>query len=242
MPIQVRGVLVHARSGTELSRVRTEFRLRLPSLSTKAHSSRGADVVMQSSAVVGTFDRASQTNPIPSVSGDTRLPRRSIGTKSQSPYRKRLAQEPHRRYAAKPLILQGPNLRSFPPKNNRFWANSRRTVKTRLDATRYDSKNSQANAGEWKTFGLGRPRRQVSRASGMLFEITPTTEAACSQRAWTQQRRIWRAHVRAIPHSSISSRPGRGYGCEGRRSQMAGSSVPRTQQQKPCRPRSLARL
>ena len=30
MPIQVRGVLVHAISGTELSRVRTEFRLRLP--------------------------------------------------------------------------------------------------------------------------------------------------------------------------------------------------------------------
>jgi len=29
MPIQVRGVLVHAMSGTELSRVRTEFRLRL---------------------------------------------------------------------------------------------------------------------------------------------------------------------------------------------------------------------
>jgi hypothetical protein len=30
MPIQVRGVLVHAMSSTELSRVRTEFRLRLP--------------------------------------------------------------------------------------------------------------------------------------------------------------------------------------------------------------------
>jgi hypothetical protein len=30
MPIQVRGVLVQAMSGTELSRVRTEFRLRLP--------------------------------------------------------------------------------------------------------------------------------------------------------------------------------------------------------------------
>jgi hypothetical protein len=30
MPIQVRGVLMHAMSGTELSRVRTEFRLRLP--------------------------------------------------------------------------------------------------------------------------------------------------------------------------------------------------------------------
>ena len=30
MPIQVDGVLLHAISGTELSRVRTEFRLRLP--------------------------------------------------------------------------------------------------------------------------------------------------------------------------------------------------------------------
>jgi hypothetical protein len=30
MPVQVRGVLMHAMSGTELSRVRTEFRLRLP--------------------------------------------------------------------------------------------------------------------------------------------------------------------------------------------------------------------
>jgi hypothetical protein len=30
MPIQVRGVLVQAMSGAELSRVRTEFRLRLP--------------------------------------------------------------------------------------------------------------------------------------------------------------------------------------------------------------------
>jgi hypothetical protein len=30
MPVQVYGVLVHAMSGTELSRVRTEFRLRLP--------------------------------------------------------------------------------------------------------------------------------------------------------------------------------------------------------------------
>jgi hypothetical protein len=30
MPIQVRGVLVRAMSGTELSRVRTEFRLRRP--------------------------------------------------------------------------------------------------------------------------------------------------------------------------------------------------------------------
>jgi hypothetical protein len=51
MPIQVRGVLVHAMSGTELSRVRTEFRLRLPEPINKSPlESRGADIVMQSSA------------------------------------------------------------------------------------------------------------------------------------------------------------------------------------------------
>jgi hypothetical protein len=50
MPIQVRGVLVHARSGTELSRVRTEFRLRLPEPSNKSPlESSGADIAMQSS-------------------------------------------------------------------------------------------------------------------------------------------------------------------------------------------------
>jgi hypothetical protein len=53
MPIQVRGVLVHAMSGTELSRVRTEFRLRLPEPSNKSPlESRGADIVMQSSRVL----------------------------------------------------------------------------------------------------------------------------------------------------------------------------------------------
>jgi len=36
MLIQVRGVLVRARSGTEPSRVRTEFRLRLPEPSNKS--------------------------------------------------------------------------------------------------------------------------------------------------------------------------------------------------------------
>ncbi len=36
MPIQVRGVLVHAMSGTELSRVRTEFQLRLPEPNNKS--------------------------------------------------------------------------------------------------------------------------------------------------------------------------------------------------------------
>jgi hypothetical protein len=46
VPIQVHGVFVHATSGTELSRVRTEFRSVFPSLSTKAHSSRGSDIVI----------------------------------------------------------------------------------------------------------------------------------------------------------------------------------------------------
>jgi hypothetical protein len=42
MLIQVRGVLVHAMSGTELSRVRTEFRLRLPETINKSRlESRG---------------------------------------------------------------------------------------------------------------------------------------------------------------------------------------------------------
>jgi hypothetical protein len=51
MPIQMRGVLVHAMSGTELSRVRTEFRLRLPEPINKSSlESSGADIVMQSSA------------------------------------------------------------------------------------------------------------------------------------------------------------------------------------------------
>jgi hypothetical protein len=36
MPIQVHGVLVHAMSGSELSRVRTEFRLRLPEPTNKS--------------------------------------------------------------------------------------------------------------------------------------------------------------------------------------------------------------
>jgi hypothetical protein len=40
MPYQVNGSLVHAMSGNELSRVRTEVRLRPPSLSTNAYSSR----------------------------------------------------------------------------------------------------------------------------------------------------------------------------------------------------------
>jgi hypothetical protein len=50
MLIQVRGVLVHAMSGTELSRVRTEFRPRLPEpINQSPLDSRGADIVLQSS-------------------------------------------------------------------------------------------------------------------------------------------------------------------------------------------------
>jgi hypothetical protein len=48
MPIQVHRVLVRAMSGTELSRVRTEFRLRLPEPINKSPLElRGADIVMQ---------------------------------------------------------------------------------------------------------------------------------------------------------------------------------------------------
>src|SRR5580658_145897 len=49
MPIQVDGVLLHAMSGTELSRVRSEFRLRLLEPINKSPlESSGAGVVMQS--------------------------------------------------------------------------------------------------------------------------------------------------------------------------------------------------
>ena len=42
MPIQVDGVLLHAMPGTELSRVRTEFRLRLlDPINKSPHESRG---------------------------------------------------------------------------------------------------------------------------------------------------------------------------------------------------------
>jgi hypothetical protein len=47
--MQVRGVLLHAMSGAELSRVRTEFRLRLPEPINKSPlASSGADIVTQS--------------------------------------------------------------------------------------------------------------------------------------------------------------------------------------------------
>jgi hypothetical protein len=63
MPIQVRGVLVHAMSGTELSRVRTEFRLRLPEPSNKSPlESRGADIVMQSTGMARSHRSASATD------------------------------------------------------------------------------------------------------------------------------------------------------------------------------------
>jgi len=53
MLIQVRGVSVHAMSGIELSRVRTEFRLRLPEpINKRPLESSGADIVMQSNAVL----------------------------------------------------------------------------------------------------------------------------------------------------------------------------------------------
>ena len=53
MPTQVDGALMHAMSGNELSRVRTEFRLR-PSRAYQLMPTRveGADIVMQSSGVL----------------------------------------------------------------------------------------------------------------------------------------------------------------------------------------------
>jgi hypothetical protein len=51
MPYQVHGALLHAMSGTELSRVRTELRLRPPEpINQSLLVSRWADIVMQSSA------------------------------------------------------------------------------------------------------------------------------------------------------------------------------------------------
>ena len=58
MPHQVDGALLHAMSGTELSRVRTELRLPPPEPNNqRLLASRGADIVMQSSPV-----------PVPQVS------------------------------------------------------------------------------------------------------------------------------------------------------------------------------
>jgi hypothetical protein len=52
MPYQVHDAVLHAISGTELSRVRTEFRLRpLEPISQRLLASREADIVMQSSEV-----------------------------------------------------------------------------------------------------------------------------------------------------------------------------------------------
>ena len=51
MPYQVDDALLHAMSGTELSRVRTELRLLPPEPNNqRLLASRGADIVMQSSA------------------------------------------------------------------------------------------------------------------------------------------------------------------------------------------------
>ena len=51
MPHQVDDALLHAMSGTELSRVRTELRLLPPEpINQSPLESRGADIVMQSSA------------------------------------------------------------------------------------------------------------------------------------------------------------------------------------------------
>jgi hypothetical protein len=70
MPIQVRGVSVHAMPSIELSRVRTEFRLRFPEPINKSPlESSGADIVMQSSArslprspLVGSYGRSQVTD------------------------------------------------------------------------------------------------------------------------------------------------------------------------------------
>ncbi len=50
MPYQVDDALLHAMSGTELSRVRTELRLLPEPNNQRLLMSRGADIVMQSSA------------------------------------------------------------------------------------------------------------------------------------------------------------------------------------------------
>jgi hypothetical protein len=46
MPHQVDGVLLHAMSGTELSRVRTEFRLCPPGPINQSNSSRGGPTLL----------------------------------------------------------------------------------------------------------------------------------------------------------------------------------------------------
>ena len=52
MPFQVDGAILHAMSGTELSRVRTELRLLLHEhINQRLLASRAADIVMQSSEI-----------------------------------------------------------------------------------------------------------------------------------------------------------------------------------------------
>jgi hypothetical protein len=58
MPYQVDDALLHAMSGTELSRVRTELRLLPPEPNNqRLLTSRGADIVMQSSPIKGNVKR-----------------------------------------------------------------------------------------------------------------------------------------------------------------------------------------
>src|SRR5271154_6204830 len=65
MPIPVRGVLVQAMPGTELSRVRTEFRLRLPETINKSPLESTADIVMQSSGLGSEWSRGQSNLRIP---------------------------------------------------------------------------------------------------------------------------------------------------------------------------------
>jgi hypothetical protein len=58
MPYQVPDAVLHAMSGTELSRVRTELRLLPPEpISQRLLESRGADIVMQSSGISQTTQK-----------------------------------------------------------------------------------------------------------------------------------------------------------------------------------------
>jgi hypothetical protein len=77
MPYQVDDALLHAMSGTELSRVRTELRLLPPETNNQGLlASRGADIVMQSSNSRGTTAStdaiAARTRPRAGVRGGPR--------------------------------------------------------------------------------------------------------------------------------------------------------------------------
>jgi hypothetical protein len=62
MPNQVRGVLVHAMSGTELSRVRTEFRLRLPEPINKSSLESRGPTLLCNHVDLAQTTRSSQTD------------------------------------------------------------------------------------------------------------------------------------------------------------------------------------